>query len=61
MDKSFEWIKSAISTSTSQFHLDCCEVLVELFAKKYAPSGEDCYNLLLQDLRDKRTHFSPDA
>lgn len=54
MDKSFEWIKSAITTSTSQFHLDCCEVLVELFATKYKPLGENEYNILLQDLKDKR-------
>ena len=61
MDKSFEWIKSAISTSNTPFHLECCEVLIELFAAKYRPNGEEEYNLLLQDLRNKRIYFSVDA
>ncbi len=61
MDKSFEWIKSAIATSTTPFHLECCEVLIELFAAKYNKDGEDCYNILRDDLVNKRIYFSVDA
>ena len=61
MDKSFEWIKAAIAGSTTPFHLECCEVLIQLFAAKYQPSGEEEYNVLLQDLRNKRVYYSVDA
>lgn len=61
MDKSFEWIRSAINTSTSKFHLECCEVLIELFAAKYHKEGEDNYNSLRDDLANKRIYFSVDA
>jgi len=35
MEKSFLWIKSAIATSTNEFHLECCNSLIKLFADKY--------------------------
>lgn len=59
MDKSYEWIKSAISTSISQFHLDCCERLIEFFQERYLTNDdrlkfEEYYNLLLQDLINKK-------
>ncbi len=61
MDKSFEWIKSAIATSTTPFHLECCWVLIELFAVKYQKDGEEYYNLLRDDMANKRVYFSVDA
>lgn len=63
MDKSYEWLKSVISSSVSPFHLKCCEVLIELFANQYKPGreAEEYYNLLLQDLHLKRVYLSPDA
>jgi hypothetical protein len=61
MDKSFEWIKAAIQSSCTPFHLECCEVLIELFAAKYQPAGEEEYNILRDDVRNKRIYFSVDA
>jgi hypothetical protein len=36
MEKSFEWVISAITTSTNQFHIEGCKKLIELFATKYS-------------------------
>jgi hypothetical protein len=34
-EKSFEWIVSAIQSSTNPFHIECCKKLIELYVAKY--------------------------
>ena len=56
MEQSFNWIKSAILTSNNEFHIDCCNTLIRLFATKY--SGEklfaDAYIELTNELINRR-------
>jgi hypothetical protein len=34
-EKSFEWIVSAIQSSTNPFHIECCKKLIELYVAKF--------------------------
>jgi hypothetical protein len=46
----YRWIKSAIKSSTSQFHIDCCVVLLELFEQKHGKDNEfykELYSILI--------------
>lgn len=42
MEQSFNWIKDNIESCLTQFQLDCCWILIDLFDKKY---GDDGYRL----------------
>ena len=57
MEQSFNWIKSAISTSVSEFHLDCCKTLVSLFVSKYKDEYmfDKAWQELMDDLINKET------
>ena len=57
MEQSFNWIKSAISTSVSEFHLDCCKILIKLFTDKYKDEYQfaQAYGELMDDLINKET------
>jgi hypothetical protein len=57
MEQSFNWIKSAISTSVSEFHLDCCKILIKLFTDKYKEESHfaQAYGELMEDLINKET------
>lgn len=60
MEKSFMWIKSAIATSTNEFHLECCNSLIKLFADKYLDdAGMDRFqNELITELFSKGVSIS---
>jgi hypothetical protein len=57
MEKSFEWIKQAINSSVSDFHLDCCKILISLFAKKYESDQliSKYYGDLIDEVINKET------
>lgn len=63
MEKSFLWIKSAIATSTNEFHLECCNALVKLFADKYIETDgmEKLWDELLSELFAKAVSISVTA
>jgi hypothetical protein len=60
MEQSFNWIKTAISTSVNEFHLEGCKILIGLFIKKY--EGEilavPAYMELMDDYLEKETFLS---
>lgn len=58
MIDTYIWILAAIESCTNQFHLECSEKLMELFASKYGRDGEDQYNLLIQALVNKKTFLT---
>lgn len=60
MEQSFLWIKSAISSCITEFHLDCCKSLVELFTNKYEdePDFTKYYDELIEDYINKETFLS---
>lgn len=50
MEKSYEWIVSAIQSSNNPFHIDGCRKLIELFNAKYNdPIKEGELSLMLHD------------
>jgi hypothetical protein len=50
MDKSYEWIVSAIQSSNNPFHIDGCRKLIELFKTKYNDSNKESeLSLMLHD------------
>lgn len=57
MIESFEWIQKAIKTSVSQFHIDGCVILIDLFKNKYLGEGDfyKYYGELMNDLITKET------
>ena len=60
MEQSFNWIKSAISTSVSEFHLDCCKTLIKLFTDKYQEEKlfASAWQELMDDLINKETFLT---
>jgi hypothetical protein len=52
MKESFAWVMRAIESSTNGFHFDGCQILVDLFWKKYGPP-DDSVRQLQQALDDK--------
>jgi hypothetical protein len=60
MEESFNWIKAAINSCKSEFHLECCKILIGLFIKKY--EGEilavPAYMELMDDYLEKETFLS---
>lgn len=63
MEQSFLWIKSAIGSCITEFHLDCCKSLIGLFANKYdeEPEFYKYYGELIEDVVDKETFLSVTA
>ena len=57
MEQSFNWIKSAINSSVSEFHLECCRTLIALFIKKYEDEEffAQAWQELMDDLINKET------
>jgi hypothetical protein len=50
MEKSYEWIVSAIQSSNNPFHVECCRKLIELFTAKFNDSiKEGELSLMLHD------------
>jgi hypothetical protein len=41
MEKSYEWIVSAIQSSNNPFHIDGCRKLIELFMAKFNDSQRE--------------------
>lgn len=60
MEQSFLWIKSAISSSFTEFHLNCCKSLVELFTNKYEdePDFFKYHGELIEEILNKETFLS---
>ena len=60
MEQSLNWIKAAINTSKSEFHLEGCKILIELFSKKYKEEFffDTAYNDLQSNLIEKETFLS---
>jgi hypothetical protein len=52
MNESFNWVLKAIETSTSSFHVKCCDTLISLFCKKYGPpnGGSELFDKNLIEL-----------
>ena len=57
MEDAFNWIKAAINGSKSEFHIEGCNILIELFTQKYKDEKQfnSAYNELTKDLIDKET------
>jgi hypothetical protein len=51
MKETFDWVLRAIESSTNGFHLDGCQILIDLFRKIYA--APDMRKQLQQALDDK--------
>jgi hypothetical protein len=58
MEQAADRIKAAIESSINQYHLDGCEILLDLFAKKYGESCKQVYNELLAALMEKQTFLT---
>lgn len=60
MEKSFLWIKSAIGTCITEFHIDCCKSLIKLFTDKYKdePDFYKYYGELIDEVAAKETFLS---
>lgn len=55
MEESFNWLRPIISSSTNQFHIDCCKNLLKLFADKYNSESQfaPAYKELSEDLNQR--------
>lgn len=51
MTEGFSWVAKCISSSNNAFHIECCRVLVELFAAQY--SDTELSELLSHRLRER--------
>lgn len=61
MKEAYSWIKKAISTSKSEFHLEGCKLLIGLFIKKHEGEVEavSLYMDLMDDYLTKEAEICP--
>jgi hypothetical protein len=57
-DKSYEWIVSAIDSSTNEFHIECCKKLIELFSNKFPEPIKEAELLVLMYERLNTINYS---
>jgi hypothetical protein len=55
--KSFEWIVSAIQSSTNQFHLECCRKLIDLYSQKFGEEDKNELDLMLSEKSVQLNYF----
>ena len=55
MEKSYEWIVSAIQSSNNPFHIDGCRKLIELFMAKFNDAQRESELSLM--LHNKSNHI----
>lgn len=60
MEESFNWLKPIIISCENQFHIDCCNTLLKLFADKYNAEAlfATAYIELTEDLRERTTFLN---
>jgi len=57
MEDSFNWLMPIINGCTSEFHLDCCRILLNLFEQKYKdePQFKQAMDELIKAFIEKET------
>lgn len=63
MKESYYWVRNCILSSTNNFHLQGCEILIQLFKVKFEgdPECDDMVNDLKMELRNKEAIISIEA
>ena len=56
-EKSYEWVVSAINSSTNPFHIDCCKKLIELYIQKFNDNSKESELLLLLSDKENTINF----
>jgi len=57
MEDAVNWMKANIRRSITDFHLEGCKILIDLFKQRFQnePQFNEAYNELMEDLINKET------